>query len=172
MLILLIIMFSVTLYVTVVGLRNNFDASSVVLHEVSEYVSTEMMNALSLAQLSGSEEMFFYKVIFIPEAINNQGYTIELVNDTETSRWKVIAYLTQYPWVKGESELHFPFSNSTEVSCEDKTGSFDNYKIHYGPKLYSGVGHAGGSKMVVWCNVYIEDGIKKVRVGIGVLESG
>ncbi|MEM3786729.1 MAG: hypothetical protein QXZ59_05035, partial [Nitrososphaeria archaeon] len=71
-LVLLIILFSVTLYVAVVGLRNNFDAASVALQEVSEYVATEVMNALSLAQLSGSEEMFFYKVIVLPEAINNQ----------------------------------------------------------------------------------------------------
>lgn len=169
-LVLLIILFSVTLYVAVVGLRNNFDAASVALQEVSEYVATEVMNALSLAQLSGSEEMFFYKVIVLPEAINNQGYIIELVNDTQTLRWKVVAYLTQYTWVKGESELHFPFTNSTEIKCEDRSGYFDAYKIHYSPKLYSGVGHAGGNKMVIWCKVYMDAGIKKVLVGLGILE--
>jgi hypothetical protein len=170
----------VSLYTIAVGISSNLDTSAVSLQEVAENVASEVISLLDLSTVSGNAS-FTYKVIDIPEAINGQGYTLRIQQSNLS--WAIVASLDQYNSVRGEAKLFFSsFDSASPLRCQTEGGGADDYfiinsggqtyKLWYGPILPSGTGKAPGSsfKPVVWCQIYIEDGIQKIRVGLGRLQ--
>jgi len=157
----------------------SLDIAAVSLQEVAEKVASDIISIVDLSTVSGNTS-FTYKVISVPDSINNMGYNITL--SQSGSSWQVVAYSLEYSFVKGQAKLFFSSGDASTPSkaiiCESKTGNFTltsggrTLNMIYGPTLSSGVGKAIGStdKPVVWCQIYQDGTVQKIRVGFGRLK--
>jgi hypothetical protein len=160
--------------------QTTLDTSTVVLQEVSEHVASEIMSLIDLSSIQGSASLI-YKVVPIPDNVNNEGYTLKLVLDDKG--WKIVAYMDQYHWKQAEARLNFRncSSQTCGIIAQVNSGNFtgiqigsETFRISYGPQISSGTGNARGSRtrMVVWSEVYQSPPTEGnlIRVGIGKLE--
>ena len=179
-LVLLMLMAVISGYAATRSTQANLDISAVSLQEVSERVATDIISLVDLSTVSGNTS-FTYKVINVPDSINNLGYNITLSQSSKS--WQVVAYLLEYNSVRGEAKLFFSSGNTTTtpskaLTCVSTTGSFiitsggRNLELFFGPTLSSGVGKAIGSayKPVVWCQIYQDGTVQKLMVGFGRLK--
>jgi hypothetical protein len=124
------------------------DTSTSSLQEVTEKVSSEIIDLVDLSSLNPQSNLTLYRVIDIPDQINNYGYVINLQNDT--LGWKVVAYLNEYNTVRAESNLYFKGGvgvvNGTGILNVKYNGQ--SVVLSYGKSLYSGT-----YRPVVWCQI-------------------
>ena len=151
---------AVTLFTLQTTLEANLKASKVYLQEVSEKVSSDIIDVLNAFYLE-HKSPYLYKVIEIPVHVNNKGYVIRLENDS--LGWKVTAYVDGYGIFKVESRLYL----MAGIQVVNSSGVFDvsEGKILYADRIYSGT-----SKPVVWCR--FDSSTRTIQVGIGKLEVG
>jgi len=127
------------------------------LKDVTEQVSSEIIDLVSLASLTPDSNST-YKVLEIPDQVNNKGYSVYLQNDS--LGWKVVAYLDEDISIRAESNLYFKGG----VNVENGTGIFhviynwQDVELFYSTRLYSGT-----YKPVVWCNITQSN----IMVGLG-----
>jgi len=178
-LMLLMIMAAISGYAVSRNTQANLDISAVSLQEVAEKVASDIISVVDLSTISGNTS-FTYKVINVPDSINNRGYNITL--SQSGSSWQVVAYSLENSFVKGQAKLFFSSGDtstpSVALTCVSKTGNFTimssgrTLQLLYGPTLSSGVGKAIGSayKPVVWCQIYQDINVQKIMVGFGRLK--
>jgi len=149
---------AVTFFALQTTLDTNFKTAKIYLQEVSEKVSSDIIDVLNAFYLE-HKSPYLYKVIEIPVHVNNKGYVIRLENDS--LGWKVTAYVDGYEVFKVESRLYL----MAGVQVVNSSGEFDvsEGKIVYADRIYSGT-----SKPLVWCRLDSSTGI--IQVGIGRLE--
>jgi hypothetical protein len=129
------------------------------LQEVTEKVSSEIIDLVSLTSLNPDSNLTF-KVIDIPDSINNKGYVVNLQKDS--LGWNVVAYLNEYHTVRAESNLYFKGG----VGVINGTGTFyvkynwQDVALSYGTSLQSGT-----YRPVVWCQIAQSN----ITVGLGSL---
>jgi hypothetical protein len=141
------------------SMRVSQDTSKSSLQEVTEKVSSEFIDLLALISLHPNSTLFF-KVINIPDSINNGGYLLSLQKDSQG--WKVVAYLNENAATRAESNLYF----NGGVYVISGTGNFyvnynlQNVTLSYGTSLQSGT-----YRPVVWCQINPTN----ITVGLGSL---
>jgi uncharacterized protein (UPF0333 family) len=154
---------SVGFFASYITIQVSQDTSRSSLQEVTEKVSSEIIDLVSLAYLNSNSTLTF-KVIDIPDNINNKGYTVNIQNDS--LGWKVVAYLDEYNTIRAESNLYF----TSGIAVFKGTGMFYNVTYNWQPANLSKVTnlYSGTYLPVVWCQ--INQSI--ITVGFGRLVTG
>lgn len=150
---------AVGLFASNISMHVSQDTSKSSLQDVTEKVSSEFIDLLALTSLNPNSTLFF-KVIDIPESIDNGGYVVKLQKDSQG--WKVVAYLNENIGTQAESNLYFKGG----VVIVNATGNYyvqynqQNVTLSYGTSLQSGT-----YRPVVWCQI----GQSNITVGLGSL---
>jgi hypothetical protein len=76
------------------------------LQEVALYTSNQLVSMASLTASSQKTNLTAYKVLDFPSNLGYLGYTINLTSDS--SGYKVMAYLDSNPHVNANASLNFP----------------------------------------------------------------
>ncbi|RLI27723.1 hypothetical protein DRO58_03685 [Candidatus Bathyarchaeota archaeon] len=155
MALLLTSLFVVTSFV-LLGTMTQMDLVKPQLREVAEYVASNIVDLVTLADQTDVANLILVKKLIIPASVGERGYRIEL------SDGSVIVYLGTLQTVRAETPINLNTSSEVIINGEIVGVNGLNELVEVKGTLFSGSGYP-----LVWC--VKEDGT--IYVGLGVLKS-
>jgi hypothetical protein len=128
------------------------------MQDISEYVSSEIIDLISLCSLS-TEELELLKELDLSKELGQNAYEISIINSEENL--KVITQPISNPFRWGQEQL--PWSTEGNIKYYNgTTPSINN------PSIIPSLNVSSSEQMIVWC-LRTEDAI---IFGLGTLKNG
>jgi len=160
MALLLTSLFVVTSFV-LLGTMTQMDLVKPQLREVAEYVASNIVDLVTLADQTDVANLILVKKLIIPASVGERGYRIEL------SDGSVVVYLGTLQTVRAEAPINLNTPSEVEIIYNPNDGGIVgvnglNELVEVKETLFS-----GSEYPLVWC--VKKDGV--IYVGLGVLKS-